>query len=70
MTTSKRHEPALGQFAVNFKGRHECLQEVFGSATLPVAKMQARLWEFIQAHHLLVETGHPRKPTRRVQKPR
>lgn len=38
---------------VNFKGREETLEKVFGSKPLPVTQMTKRIWEVIKKFRLL-----------------
>jgi chromatin remodeling complex protein RSC6 len=42
----------FGGYSINFKGRTETLESLFGSAPIPPSEMTKRLWEFVKRHHL------------------
>jgi len=43
----------LKNMTVNFKGRAETLEEIFGSKPLPVTQMTKKIWEVVKKHKLL-----------------
>ena len=52
---------APGEITVCFDGQTKSLQDVFGRAVMPVARMNARLWNFARANGLLALTTPPLK---------
>ncbi|MAH42470.1 hypothetical protein CL614_01955 [archaeon] len=42
----------FGGYAVNFAGREETLEQVFGKGDLPPSQMTKKLWKFIKAKRL------------------
>ncbi len=38
---------------VNFKGRKETLEKIFGARPLPVTQMTKRIWQVIKRYRLL-----------------
>lgn len=43
----------LKNMTVNFKGREETLEKIFGAKPLPVTQMTKKIWEVIKKHKLL-----------------
>jgi len=43
----------LKNFTVNFKGREESLEKVFGSKPIAVTQMTKNLWKVIKKHSLM-----------------
>jgi hypothetical protein len=43
----------LKYMTVNFKGRTETLEKVFGAKPLPVTQMTKKIWGIIKKHRLL-----------------
>ena len=43
---------AFGGYAVNFKGRTETMEDVFGSKPIAPSEMTKRLWAFVKKHEL------------------
>ena len=43
----------LKKMTVNFKGRTETLEKIFGAKPLPVTQMTKRIWQVIKKHRLL-----------------
>ena len=43
----------LAKMKVNFKGRSESLEKVFGSSPLPVTQMTKKLWVLIKRYKLM-----------------
>jgi hypothetical protein len=42
----------FGGYSINFKGRTETVEEVFGSAPLAPSEMTKKLWNFVKAKKL------------------
>lgn len=45
-------KPAFGGYAVNFKGRMETLEQVFGSKPVSPSEMTKKLWAFVKSRKL------------------
>ena len=43
----------LKKMTVNFKGRKETLEKVFGSKAIPVTMMTKKIWGVVKKHKLL-----------------
>ncbi|MBI5700730.1 hypothetical protein HZC34_02635 [Candidatus Saganbacteria bacterium] len=43
----------LKNMTVNFKGRLETLEKVFGAKPIPVTQMTKKIWDVIKKHRLL-----------------
>ena len=43
----------LKKMTVNFKGRKETLEKVFGAKAIPVTMMTKKIWGVIKRHRLL-----------------
>ena len=43
---------AFGGYTINFKGRKETLEKVFGSKPLPPSQMTKKLWAFVKSRRL------------------
>jgi hypothetical protein len=43
---------AFGGYTVNFSGKDETLEEVFGSKPIPPSQMTKKLWEFVKKNSL------------------
>jgi hypothetical protein len=43
----------LKNMTVNFKGREETLEDVFGNKPIPVTKMTKLIWGIVKKHKLL-----------------
>jgi hypothetical protein len=43
----------LKKMTVNFKGRKETLEKIFGARPLPVTQMTKRIWGVIKRYRLL-----------------
>ena len=39
---------AFGGYTINFKGRKETLEDVFGSKAIPPSEMTKKLWAFVK----------------------
>jgi hypothetical protein len=42
----------FGGYSIDFTGRQETLEEVFGTADLSPSEMTKRLWDFVKKHGL------------------
>ena len=49
-TASKK--PAFGGYAINFQGRSESLESLFGSAPIGPAEMTKKLWSYVKRRGL------------------
>ena len=45
-------KPAFGGCSIDFSGRKETLEDVFGSADLAPSEMTKKLWAFVKKHGL------------------
>lgn len=43
---------AFGGYAVNFKGRKETMEQVFGNKPIAPSKMTSLLWKFVKENNL------------------
>lgn len=43
---------AFGGYAVNFKGRKESMEDVFGSKPIAPSEMTKKLWAYVKKHEL------------------
>ena len=43
---------AFGGYAINFKGRTESLEHVFGSKPIAPSEMTKKIWTFVKSHKL------------------
>lgn len=43
---------AFGGYAINFKGRTETLEQVFGSKPVSPSEMTKKLWAFVKSRRL------------------
>ena len=51
-TKSKAKKPAFGGYAINFAGRQETVEQVFGKKPIAPSEMTKRIWIFIKANSL------------------
>lgn len=49
---SKKKRKAFGGYSINFAGRTETLEEVFGNGKIAPSQMTKSLWKFIKIHKL------------------
>ncbi len=49
---SKTKKPAFGGYAINFAGRQETVEQVFGKKPIAPSEMTKRIWIFVKAQHL------------------
>ncbi len=51
-TKSKAKKPAFGGYAINFAGRQDTVEQVFGKKPIARSEMTKRIWIFIKANSL------------------
>lgn len=51
-TSSKAKKPAFGGYAINFAGRKETVEEVFGDKPIAPSEMTKKIWAFVKAENL------------------
>ena len=51
-TKSKAKKPAFGGYAINFAGRQETVEKVFGKKPIAPSEMTKRIWIFVKANSL------------------
>ncbi|RNJ79651.1 MAG: hypothetical protein D9C04_03910 [Nitrosopumilus sp. B06] len=51
-TKSKSKKPAFGGYTINFAGRKETVEQVFGNKPIPPSQMTKRIWAFVKAKSL------------------
>ena len=51
-TKSKSKKPAFGGYSINFSGRKETVEEVFGNKPIAPSEMTKRIWTFAKAKNL------------------
>jgi len=51
-TKSKSKKPAFGGYSINFSGRKETVEEVFGNKPIAPSEMTKRIWIFVKAKNL------------------
>lgn len=47
-----KKKKAFGGYSINFSGRTETVEQVFGKGDLPPSEMTKRLWKFVKAKRL------------------
>lgn len=52
MSTSKAKKPAFGGYAINFTGRKETVEQVFGNKPIAPSEMTKKIWAFVKANSL------------------
>ncbi len=52
MPTSKGKKPAFGGYAINFTGRKETVEQVFGNKPIAPSEMTKKIWAFVKANSL------------------
>jgi len=50
--TKKSGKKAFGGYSINFLGRKETLEDVFGRISVTPSEMTKKLWKFIKAKRL------------------
>ena len=51
-TKSKTKKPAFGGYAINFAGRQETVEQVFGKKPISPSEMTKRIWAFVKSNSL------------------
>ena len=51
-TKSKTKKLPFGGYAINFAGRKETVEQVFGNKPIPPSEMTKRIWKFVKAKSL------------------
>jgi len=51
-TKSKTKKPAFGGYAINFAGRQETVEQVFGKKPIAPSEMTKKIWKFIKSKQL------------------
>ncbi len=53
-TTSKpkSNKKPFGGYAINFSGRQETLEKVFGKKPIPPSEMTKKIWTFVKSNNL------------------
>ena len=49
---SKSKKPAFGGYAINFAGRKETVEQVFGNKPIAPSEMTKKIWVFIKSKSL------------------
>ena len=49
---SKAKKPAFGGYAINFAGRQETVEQVFGKKPIAPSEMTKKIWAFVKANSL------------------
>ena len=49
---SKSRKPAFGGYAINFAGRQETVEQVFGNKPIAPSEMTKKIWVFVKAKSL------------------
>ncbi|MBI2111572.1 MAG: hypothetical protein HY476_01580 [Nitrosarchaeum sp.] len=49
---SKSKKPAFGGYAINFAGRQETVEQVFGNKPIAPSEMTKKIWAFVKAKSL------------------
>ena len=51
-TKSKAKKPAFGGYAINFAGRQETVEQVFGKKPIAPSEMTKKIWVFVKSNSL------------------
>ena len=51
-SSTKSKKPAFGGYAINFAGRNETVEQVFGNKPIAPSEMTKKIWVFIKSNHL------------------
>ena len=49
---SKTRKPAFGGYAINFAGRQETVEQVFGKKPISPSEMTKKIWVFVKSNSL------------------
>ena len=50
--SSKSNKKAFGGYEINFAGRKETVEQVFGSKPIPPSEMTKKIWAFVKSKNL------------------
>ena len=51
-SSSKAKKKPFGGYAINFAGRKETVEQVFGKKPIPPSQMTKKIWTFVKANKL------------------
>ena len=51
-SSTKSKKPAFGGYAINFAGRKETIEQVFGSKPIAPSEMTKKIWAFVKSNNL------------------
>jgi len=51
-STTKSKKPAFGGYAINFSGRKETVEQVFGNKPIAPSEMTKKIWAFVKSKDL------------------
>ena len=51
-TKSRTKKPGFGGYAINFAGREETVEQVFGKKPIAPSEMTKKIWAFVKANSL------------------
>lgn len=51
-SSSKTKKPAFGGYAINFAGRKETVEQVFGKKPIAPSEMTKKIWAFVKSNSL------------------
>ena len=51
-STTKTKKPAFGGYAIDFTGRTETVEQVFGKKPIAPSEMTKKIWNFIKSNNL------------------
>ena len=52
VTKKKSKKPAFGGYAINFTGRQETVEQVFGKKPIAPSEMTKKIWAFVKSNSL------------------
>ena len=50
--STKTKKPAFGGYAINFAGRKDTVEQVFGKKPIAPSEMTKKIWAFVKANNL------------------
>ena len=51
-SSARSKKPAFGGYAINFAGRKETVEQVFGSKPIAPSEMTKKIWAFVKSKNL------------------
>ena len=51
-STSKTKKPAFGGYSIDFSGRKETVEQVFGKKPIAPSEMTKKIWAFVKSNSL------------------